>query len=298
MSPTALRDAPAARHKPRTSAPLAATSAPSADGLRVGERDYWTDFYLAGDRSYEWNHGRLEEKPVSDCETWLVYLWLLELVRHYLRAQPIAQVVGLEMGFRLALPSGTVIRRPDFGIVRDDNPEPLLPLDVSYHGIFDLCVEALSDKDSQSVDRDLVLKRAEYAAAGVPEYFIVHREPARQAFFRLDDGGLYVPIAPADGLIRSSVLPGWQFRVTDLITRPGPEAMSRDPVYWDFVLPGWRHLEREARDAAARAEAEAARAETEAARAESADKRADAEAAARAAAEQELAALRAQLASR
>jgi hypothetical protein len=80
-------------------------------------------------------------------------------------------------------PTGTVIRKPDFGVVRNDNPQPLLPLDCSYHGVFDLCVEALSDNERRGIERDSVAKKAEYAAGGVPEYYILHREPERQGFF-------------------------------------------------------------------------------------------------------------------
>ncbi|TVQ89897.1 MAG: Uma2 family endonuclease, partial [Chromatiaceae bacterium] len=251
MSPTLLA-APAA-----PAVPAAGLDAGPADGRLVSETTYWTDYYLESDHHYEWNNGRLEEKPVSDFKTWLVYLWLLELVRHYLRRHPLAQVVGLEMGFRLRLPSGIVIRKPDFGVVRNDNPNPLLPIDVSYHGIFDLCVEALSDQRPGGSARDLVVKKAEYAVAGVAEYFILHHEPARQAFFRLGPGGVYVPHLPVDGVIRSTVLPGLQFRLTDLADQPGPQAMHRDPVYADFVLPEWQALEQRAEAAAARAEAEA-----------------------------------------
>lgn len=291
--------------------PLAAPSAPavptadrdadSADGRLVCETTYWNEWYLEADRHYEWNNGRLEEKPVSDVQTWLVYLWLLELVRHYLRRHPVAQVVGLEMGFRMRLPSGIVIRKPDFAVVRNDNPVPLLPLDCPYHGIFDLCVEALSDQRPDAIARDLVVKKAEYAAAGVAEYFILHHAPARQAFFRLGPGGVYVPHAPVDGVIRSTVLPGLQFRLTDLADLPEPQALCRDPVYADFVLPQWQQLEQRAEIATARAEAEAqarleatARAEAEARRADAQARRAEAETAARQAAEQALAALRAQ----
>jgi hypothetical protein len=38
----------------------------SADGLRVSEETYWKEYYLESDVHYEWNDGRLEEKPVSD----------------------------------------------------------------------------------------------------------------------------------------------------------------------------------------------------------------------------------------
>ena len=41
-------------------------------------------------------------------------------MRHYLRLRAIAELVALEMGFRLALKSGTVIRKPDLGVVLDD----------------------------------------------------------------------------------------------------------------------------------------------------------------------------------
>ncbi|WP_172965200.1 hypothetical protein [Candidatus Thiodictyon syntrophicum] len=43
-----------------------------------------------------------------------------------------------------------------------------------------------ADSDSlerRGSERDTVTKKAEYAAGGVPEYYILHREPERQAFF-------------------------------------------------------------------------------------------------------------------
>ncbi|MFB1491676.1 Uma2 family endonuclease, partial [Thiocapsa sp. C3-3m] len=169
----------------------------------------------------------------------------------------------LEMGFRLPLPTGTVIRKPDFGVVCNDNPQPLLYFDASYHGVFDLCVEALSERKPAGIVRDAVTKKAEYAAGGVREYIILHREPERQAFYTLTTAGLYVPIVPEDGVIRSRVLPGLQFRLDDLIAQPSPEAMRRDPVYAAFVLPGWREAEERAEAEARHAEAEAQRAEAE-----------------------------------
>jgi hypothetical protein len=292
-------------------------AAHSAEGLQVSEATYWTTYYLESDHHYEWNNGRLEEKPVSDYETFLVYAWFSELVRHFLRTHPCAQMVGLEMGFRLPLPSGTVIRKPDFGVVRNDNPQPLLPLDCSYHGVFDLCIEALSDQERSGIVRDTVIKKAEYAAGGVPEYYVLHQNPAHQAFYTRTPAGLYTPIAPQAGVICSRVLPGLQFRPTDLARRPELEALRDDPVYAGFVLPGWR-ADRERAEAAARqaevqarradaeaqakreavdrADAEARRADAEAQRAVEQTRRADAEVQARQRLEHELAELRARLA--
>jgi hypothetical protein len=249
----------------------------SEDGLRVSEEVYWKDYYLESDIHYEWNNGRLEEKPVSDYETYLVYAWFVQLLQQFLIERPIARTVALEMGFRLSLPSGVVVRKPDFGVVRNDNPQPLLPLDVSYHGVFDLCIEALSDKERRDVERDLIFKRAEYAAGGVPEYYILHREPERQAFFTRASGGVYVPIAPQDGIVRSRVLPGLQFRLADLCERPELKTMRHDPVYADFVLPQWREAETRARAQELRADAESQRAEVESQRAEVESQRAKVE---------------------
>jgi hypothetical protein len=37
-------------------------------------------------------------------------------LRLFLDSRPIAKMVALEMGLRLPLPTGTVIRKPDFGV--------------------------------------------------------------------------------------------------------------------------------------------------------------------------------------
>jgi len=284
MSPSAATELAPAPQVPAPP-PRRLPAAGSADGLLVSEAVYWTEYYLESDHHYEWNNGRLEEKPVSDYETFLVYAWFSELVRHFLRTYPCAQMVGLEMGFRLPLPSGTVIRKPDLGVGRNGNPQPLLPLDCSYHGIFDLCIEALSDLERRGIERDTVIKKAEYAAGGVPEYYILHQHPDHQAFYTRTPAGFYTPIAPQSGVICSRVLPGLQFRPTDLARRPELEALRDDPVYAGFVLPGWRaDRERAAaeaqakREAVNRANAEARRANAEARRAKAEARRADAEA--------------------
>ncbi|MFN2147742.1 MAG: Uma2 family endonuclease, partial [Anaerolineales bacterium] len=218
----------------------------SKAGLRVSEVEYWRRYYLEPDVHYEWNDGRLEEKPVSDYETYLVYAWFTDLLRRFLSVHPIAAMVALEMGFRLPLPHKTVIRKPDLGVVTRGNPQPLLPLDCSYHGIFDLCIEALSDKERPGIERDAVTKKQEYARAGVREYYILHREEGLMGFFRLDERGVYVPMERADGVIRSAVLPGFRFRVQDLLHQPQMDDLRGDPLYCDFVLPGWHEAERRA----------------------------------------------------
>ncbi|WP_058555138.1 Uma2 family endonuclease [Thiohalocapsa sp. ML1] len=276
----------------------------SEDGRRVSEASYWAEYYHAADICYEWNNGRLEEKPVSSWDTIAVYKWLMGLLEHFLKVHPIADWVVLEMGFRLALAEKTVIRRPDLGVVRRDNPEPLRSGMASYPGVFDLCIEALSDRRQRDIRRDTVTKHGEYAGGGVPEYYILSHRDEHQAFYALDAAGHYVPLPATDGIIRSRVLPGFQFRQRDLCAQPDWDSLRADPVYADFVLPGWTAAEQRAAAEAARAELARERADTQAQRADAESRRADTqarraetEAAARQQAEAELARLRAEIAA-
>ncbi|MEA3642405.1 MAG: hypothetical protein VBE63_21035 [Lamprobacter sp.] len=96
-------------------------------------------------------------------------------------------------------------------------------------------------------ERASQVKKAEYAAAGVPEYYMLHRESGNLAFYARTRSGLYSPL-PTEGegnerLVRSRLLPGFQFRLADLIRRPDLEAIRHDPVYSAFVLPEWTRAE-------------------------------------------------------
>jgi hypothetical protein len=210
----------------------------------VTEVEYWEKYYHTAEVTYEWHDGHLEEKAMSDVLTIAMYKWFLELLEHYLRTHLIAQSVLLEMGFRLSLAHSIEIRRPDLGVVKNDNPIPLLPHDKSYHGTFDLCVEALSDSTTEIMERDTLIKKQEYAQGGVPEYYILDSHRERLKFYTLNKArGIYLPIKPTkQGIIKSKVLPGFQFRLDDLLNRPSPDDMINDRVYQDFVLPGYRQV--------------------------------------------------------
>jgi len=226
---------------------------------RATETEYWEKYYQLPDVTYEWHNGYLEEKVVSDVLTIAMYKWFLELLEHYLRTHLIAQSVLLEMGFRLVLPNSIEVRRPDLGVVKNDNPTPLLPHDKSYHGTFDLCVEALSDSSTEIMEQDTVIKKQEYAQGGVQEYYILDSHRERLKFYRLSKArGIYLAIKPTkEGIIKSKVLPGFQFRMDDLLSRPSPDEMINDPVYQDFVLPGYREAKQHAFEAQRAYQAEA-----------------------------------------
>ena len=239
------------------------------DGMPVSEADYWEFYYLGHEVTYEWNNGVLEEKGVSDYLTFRVYDWFIQLLTEFLHAHPIADRVGLEMGFRLALPSKVVIRRPDYGVVRHDNPAPLTGLAQSYRGIFDLCIEGVSTSSKAMQERDTVVKKGEYAAGGVREYYLLHRSPKLRQFYQLSARGVYepMPVAPG-GIIQSTVLPGLQWRLDDLDRQPLLPTLMTDPVYQGYVRLEYQQERQRAEQAEQRIQQERQRAEQEQQRAE------------------------------
>ncbi len=67
------------------------------------------------------------------------------------------------------------------------------------------------------------------------------------AFYRLNAKGVYIPMTREEKeIIKSKVLPGFQFRISDLAQPPTVEELIADPVYQGFVLPGYQEAKRQA----------------------------------------------------
>jgi len=229
-------------------------------GDAVSEAEYWAYYYNDDDIRYEWHNGRLEQKPMSDLAKSLIYRWFLRLLEEYLRQNPIATITVLDLGFRLQLPYNKSIRRPDLGVIRHDNPIQMAAEERTYRGIFDLCIESLSDSSREDVERDTVDKKVEYAGAGVQEYYILDNK-GRSGFFQRNARGVYDSIVPIDGVIYSQVLPSFCFRLTDLQRQPSLQQMAEDPLYQAFVLPEYQAQKIQVAEAQTKALTEQAKAE-------------------------------------
>ncbi len=217
-------------------------------GLAVSEETYWNVYYEGNgeayyDGNYEWNNGTLEEKGMSRYQVTEMNDWLVMALREYLNTHQIAKIVcSGTFGFGLQLKSGTVIRKPDVAVVLNSNSRQLKGDDHSYKGIFDLCIEALSDSDSREVKKDTIQKKREYAESRIKEYYLLD-DKNRMAFYRLNKWGQYEEIEGE--IIQSSVLPGFQFRKSDLFRRPTLEEMAKDEVYQGYVLPLYQEQKQE-----------------------------------------------------
>ena len=242
---------------------------------RISKQIYWERYYE--DTLYEWNDGILEEKPVSDYQGILASDWFKRVLGDYAKEHPVCKIISLEMGFTLNLPHKTTIRKPDVGIILNSNPVGLDMLDISYSGTVDFCIEILSDSNLANIERDTITKKEEYCLAGVKEYLIIDAKGRETAFYRLSNLGSYIHIKPVNGIIKSEVLPGFQFRIVDLYNRPSQEEMSEDNVYKDFVFLSYQAEKKKVELANKKAEIEKKKAEAEKKKTEIAKKKAEAE---------------------
>ena len=265
------------------------------EGRRVTLEEYWAKWYGHPypdiDVSYEWNNGILEAKPLANAPQLDLGNWFLALLRQYVNTHGIAKLINMETGFLLTMTDSEessgmrrAVRKPDIGVILNSNPVSWGHIDQrSFEGVCDAVVEFLSDSTQTEVLRDTEEKKRDYALAGVKEYTILDPSREHMHFYRLTPEGRYEEIQPdAEGVIRSEVLPGFQFRLRDLYGMPELEELALDEVYRGYVL-----LKYQASVAAVAAEAAARQV---------AEQRADSQAAARQEAEERMQAMEAELA--
>lgn len=159
--------------------------------------------------------------PTSDRHQDL-QLWLARVIAFFvdLFALGVVRTAPLEMRAR---PDGPA-REPDILFVAREHRGRLGARRLV--GPADLIVELISP---ESVRRDRIEKLHEYAAAGVPEYWLVDSRPsaAPPQFYRLTPVGEYELIDPDTvGRIHSTVLPGFWLDPAWLARDPLPDPLS------------------------------------------------------------------------
>ncbi len=170
---------------------------PRQGAWRDGEYLWLTDRTA---RLIEFTDGWLEELPMPTSTHQAVLLFLYDLFRTYLGSRGgVVMVAPLRMRVREGK-----FREPDVLLLRDRN-DPRFE-DRYWLGA-DLVAEVVSPANP---DRDLVEKRADYAEAGVPEYWIADPRDETLRVLRLDNrayqqAGIYrrgevAPSASLEGL--------------------------------------------------------------------------------------------------
>lgn len=182
------------------------------------EFDAWRD----EDTRAEWVDGEvIEFMPPGRRHIRLIY-FLIQLIGSYASLRQLGEVYG--PGIELWTRPKRALRRPDISFLRTDHLDRFTTEGV--FGPVDLVVEGVS---AHSAVRDTKDKWDEYAAAGVPEYWIAEGREGKRgiAFYELQSDGTYGAIEPeAAGRLHSAVLPGFWLDPTWLEQESFPNPLS------------------------------------------------------------------------
>jgi Uma2 family endonuclease len=196
------------------------------------------------DTRAEWVDGEVIVFMPSTIRHLLLVGFLFRLLSAYVERTRLGLVFSERLDMRA--PNRGPIRQPDVVVVLNEHLERLAR--SSLQGPADLIVEVVSD---DSVERDTSDKLAEYAALGVPEYWIVEGREGQQgvALHVRTAAGAYEQVSPdAEGRLPSTVLLGFWLDPAWLAADPLPDV---DDVL-DEIVPGI-HEERAAHAKAQRA---------------------------------------------
>jgi Uma2 family endonuclease len=185
------------------------------------EADYLS---LPTNRLVELSDGCLEILPMPTKMHQRILKFLLFVLEVYLRTHPIGEILPAPLPVRL-WPGK--IREPDLVLSLFTRKDASLKIAEGM----DLGVEILSE-GKENRDRDLVKKRADYAKAGVKEYWIVDPEESCVTVLTLDGPkyrlhGEFGPVTQATSVL----LPGFSVAVSAVLAagegRPRKSAKPR-----------------------------------------------------------------------
>lgn len=212
-------------------------SVKSEEGKRVTREEYFARYYEDELFKYEYCNGVLEKAGMPTKNDLLLIKFIIFLLDEFFKVNPIGDFFQDHISFSVNFPGKEAERIPDITVILYDNPERLDGEESRFKGVFDLCIEVVSNSNKRQIIRDVVDKKQEYETMKVKEYYILDSKKAETRFYRLDEqSGKYEEIkAKEDGVIESEILKGFKFRERDLYERPGEEDLMSDPVYMDYV---------------------------------------------------------------
>ncbi len=154
--------------------------------LRYPDQGTWTeDEYLSlpGNQLVEFTNGFVEVLPMPTEYHQDVVLNFAEALRAFVRSKNLGKVLTAPMPVRV---DQKKYREPDV-IFKRKSKLSSKPKETTYWDGADLVVEVMSD-GAANRNRDLVKKRSLYAAAKIPEYWIVDLENAEVIVLKLKAG--------------------------------------------------------------------------------------------------------------
>ena len=203
-----------------------ARTAVQADAASLPQRMTWEEFvaWCDEDTWAEWVDGEVTVLSPASIAHQHLKRFLTILLGLFVRTHNLGEVLDAPTLMRLpSRPSG---REPDILFVSREHLDRLRATWIE--GPADLVIEIVSP---ESEERDWETKRLEYAAAGIPEYWVLDRDRRDAAFFQLGADGQYVRAPLEDeGMYRSKVLTGLWLRVDWLWQLPTPDLEAAEAL--------------------------------------------------------------------
>jgi Uma2 family endonuclease len=194
--------------------------------LFPAQGDWNEEDYLAlnGNKLVECVNGFLEVPPTPTMSHQLIAFYLSRLVLAFAATGKLGMVLPAPLRVRLWK---RTFREPDVVFMLQEHADRMG--EQFWEGA-DLVMEVVSEGDEDR-RRDLVIKRREYARAGIPEYWIVDPQEERITVLRLR-GKRYVVHGefPKGGVASSHLLKGFSVDVGEVFSqqfRPAPKARGR-----------------------------------------------------------------------
>lgn len=184
--------------------------------LYFPRQGHWTEAeYLAlgVNRLIEFDSGTLEFLPKPTPLHQRMLRFLFEVLQQFVRERAHGEVLFAPVPLWV---SEEKYREPDLLIVTRDHADWIE--DDCVRGA-DLLAEIVSPGE-QNRERDIVIKRAEYAALGVAEYWIIDPESQQVSVLVLRDGVYEQRVARAGDAAVSSILSGFKVAVAQLLAPP------------------------------------------------------------------------------
>jgi Uma2 family endonuclease len=173
--------------------------------------------WLDEDTWAEWVDGEVQVLLPSSYRHADLVRFLLAVLSYWVEAHDLGVVIAAPFLMRLPPPVGNG-REPDLLFVAQSHRERLRA--TYLDGPADLVVEVLSP---ESVERDRKTKFAEYAQAGIPEYWMLDPEGRLAEVYRLGPDGRYrIVFAGFEGSYECPMLHGFRLPVHWLWQEPLP----------------------------------------------------------------------------
>jgi Uma2 family endonuclease len=180
----------------------------------VSEEEY---LRVWAEQHYEWVDGELIKVPSND-DHFSVQLYLLILLRQYLKYRPIARLVGAPFMMKFDPLNKRRYREPDIMLVMNENSAGIYTK-TGVIGAADICIEIVSP---ESVVRDYSTKLFEYQSAGVREYWIIDPDH-KAAVFHVRDADSHLVAASFTGSVyMTPLLPDLKIDLSVLWLEPHP----------------------------------------------------------------------------